>query len=523
MAVVNDGISVRQSSTEYNVPKSTLHDRITGRVAFGSHSGPTRYLSEAEEKELVVFLLGCASLGYPRSCKEIIGLVQKVMFEKGQKVKVTTGWWNSFRKRHPNLTLRNPEPLAHARAVCCSDDVINRYFDLFEQTLEDNGIADKPCQLFNCDESGFPLNPSPPKVIVAKGEKHPYCITTGDKSQITVLSCCSAGGYVMPPLVVFDRKSLKPEMTVGEVPGTMYGLSDSGWMDGELFDNWFRHHFLTYAPPVRPVLLLLDGHSSHYTPSLISKALEEGVIIFCLPPHSTHLTQPLDSCAFSSLKSCWKDECHKFMLSNPGKVVSRYTFSQVFSKAWVHAMTMQNIITSFRITGLYPVDRNSVIQSSIPPKLVAEDVKKKTGISFVPLYTQSPSVKRCSTLNLSFSEEEMFRYQRRYEEGYDITSDEKYNKWVKMYHPDHSVQDIAVLPNTTVLSKLIVNNEPKIKLPQKETRTTARILTSEESYKILKEKEKKKQEAAAKKLENQRKKQGNVKKGKRTGTNLTIL
>ena len=50
-------------------------------------------------------------------------------------------------------------------------------------------------------------------------------------------------------------------------------------------------------------------------------------------------------------------------------------------------MTMQNIITSFRITGLYPVDHNSVIQSSIPPKLVAEDVKKKTGISIVPLYT----------------------------------------------------------------------------------------------------------------------------------------
>jgi hypothetical protein len=165
-------------------------------------------LSETEEEELVSFLLGCASIGYPRSCKEIISLVQKVMIEKGRNVLVTTGWWNSFRKRYPNLTLRNPEQLAHARATCTSD-VLHRYFDLLEQTINDNDLMDKPCQLFNCDESGFPLNPSPPKVVVAKGVKHPYTICTGDKSQITVLPCCSAGGYVIPPLVVFDKKVLK--------------------------------------------------------------------------------------------------------------------------------------------------------------------------------------------------------------------------------------------------------------------------------------------------------------------------
>ena len=88
-----------------------------------------------------------------------------------------------------------------------------------------------------------------------------------------------------------------------------------------------------------------------------------------------------------------------------------------------------------------------------------------------------------------------------------------------MYHPDHRVQDIAVLPNTTVLSKLIVNNEPKIKLPQKETRTTARILTSEESYKILKEKEKKKQEVGKSKKEARKCKERETNRY----TNLTIL
>jgi len=62
---------------------------------------------------------------------------------------------------------------------------------------------------------------------VVKGTKHPTSVTTGKKAQITVESCCSAAGYVLPPMVTFDQKSLKPQMTFGEVPGTVYGLSKS--------------------------------------------------------------------------------------------------------------------------------------------------------------------------------------------------------------------------------------------------------------------------------------------------------
>ena len=94
-------------------------------------------------------------------------------------------------------------------------------------------------------------------------------------------------------------------MTVGQVPGSMYDLSESGWVNGELFDLWFRHHFLSHTSPLCPLPLLLDGHSSHCTPSVFNKAAEEGLIMFCLPAHSTHLTQPLDKGCFLILKRYW--------------------------------------------------------------------------------------------------------------------------------------------------------------------------------------------------------------------------
>ena len=92
----------------------------------------------------------------------------------------------------------------------------------------------------------------------------------------SVSSCCVHGKRVLsnpvtnatrqalPPFIVFDAKNRYIQGTEGEVPGTTYGLSNSGWMDKILFKEWFLKHFLCHAGSGRPLLLLMDGHSSHY-------------------------------------------------------------------------------------------------------------------------------------------------------------------------------------------------------------------------------------------------------------------
>ena len=37
---VQEGASVRHTAEQYGIPRSTLSDRITGKVKFGAHSGP---------------------------------------------------------------------------------------------------------------------------------------------------------------------------------------------------------------------------------------------------------------------------------------------------------------------------------------------------------------------------------------------------------------------------------------------------------------------------------------------------
>jgi len=195
---------------------------------------------------------------------------------------------------------------------------------------------------------------------------------------ITVLCCASASGCAIPPLVIFKRKSLLKALTVGEAPSTIYVLNaHSGWIDPEIFWECFLHHFLVYAPAGRPLLLLLllDGHSSHYNPDFIHEAASHGVVVFCLPPNMTHVAQPLDSVCFHSLIAFWVEACDEYMCRHPGKVVTIYQFSELFASAFAKAFT-QNILSSFRVTGVFPPNRKAIpipgiqeVTSANPPQL----------------------------------------------------------------------------------------------------------------------------------------------------------
>ena len=219
-------------------------------------------------------------------------LVVKKQGKDPEEISVTSGWWNSFRKRHPQLTLQAASSLSYASAVAHDPETFQNYFDLLENTLIKNKLMNEPSRIFNCDESGFPLEHKPGKLVGVKGQKDFHSTTSGEKAQLTVLACVSATGYALPPLIIFDRKRLKPALTDSEILGTSYGLSNKGWIDSEIFEEWFESHFLAYIPPVQTLMLLLDGHSSHYQLSVVHKAAENDAL-FCLPPHTSHLAQPL--------------------------------------------------------------------------------------------------------------------------------------------------------------------------------------------------------------------------------------
>jgi len=114
-SVVAEGMSIRRAAAEHNVPKSSLADRVSGRTLPGTKSGPPPYLNASEEQELVQFLTRSAAIGYGKSRKEVIALVQCIVDSKGIPRTVRYGQWESFCRRHPNISLRSAAPLSLVR------------------------------------------------------------------------------------------------------------------------------------------------------------------------------------------------------------------------------------------------------------------------------------------------------------------------------------------------------------------------------------------------------------------------
>ena len=504
LEAVDRGMSIRDAARMYKVARSTLHDRVSGKTR-GDLPGPKPYLTSLEEEELASFLVRCAEIGYGYTLQQVLALVQSIVDSKGMKKTVTRGWWQRYCQRHQNVALHTAVPLSVARAMASDPDVLDRYFRMLLDTFTANGLLHKPTQIYNCDETGMPLGATHRRVVTRVGS-HPSCINSNSKQQITVLACVSAAGVALPPFVIFERKTINASLIIGEVPGTLYGLSAKGWITRELFAQWFRDHFLVYIPKHRPVVLLMDGHSSHYCPETIRMAAKEKVVLCTLPPHTTHLTQPLDRSCFGPLKASWRQVCQAFCFKNPGKVVSIYDFSYLFSQAWFQSMTITNIMSGFRVTGVFPVDRNAIaLTTGINPstKFQPEALAAETGLAYIPLYSPAPKSSKvthrhkanyhydqgpatpsssCLTNNYSFLE------RSQSEDNITITN---------------SSSSILPLQRSSSLGKFLSTPLAPSKLPTKRLKSCGQVLTSADFMKKMedsqKDKSKKQKHTKAKK------------------------
>ncbi len=140
------------------------------------------------------------------------------------------------------------------------------------------------------------------------------------------------------------------------------------------------------------------------------------------------------------------------MTNNPGKVVSISQFSELFASAWSKAMTPQNILSSFRATGVHPVNRGAIEIPGEKRNLKSTpmaDIAKSHGISYLPLYSPAPRRHPAAPLpsSLEFTEEEERRFQKRYDEGYDIPGDSRYEAWLQRSYPHDDSLTMELFPH----------------------------------------------------------------------------
>ena len=131
------------------------------------------------------FLVTCSKLGYGKTRRDVLLLVEAAIKKKGRSLDkpVSNGGGGSdFGKGGlPNLSLRKDDAFSVTRDKMTSPDIFDNYFKLLQETLEKYDLMHKPAQLYNCDESGMPLEHKLPRTISPKDVKKVRQVISGNK------------------------------------------------------------------------------------------------------------------------------------------------------------------------------------------------------------------------------------------------------------------------------------------------------------------------------------------------------
>ena len=125
-----------------------------------------------------------------------------------------------------------------------------------------------------------------------------------------------------------------------------------------------------------PHLLIIDSHKSHvYNLAFFEEMKENNIHVMAIPPHTSHILQLLDSTPFVQFKRNWQAKLLEWNFTKGAKVLANRFFFEVFWPAWRESMTMGNIQSSFRKTGIFPVNMSVILKTKFAPAHVTDSKK----------------------------------------------------------------------------------------------------------------------------------------------------
>ena len=90
-SILQDGLSGNKAADIHGVPRSTLKDRLSGRIKHGS---PKPYLTNEEEAQLSSHLLAASQVGFGKTRRDVKCLVETyISKERDLKGPISDGWW----------------------------------------------------------------------------------------------------------------------------------------------------------------------------------------------------------------------------------------------------------------------------------------------------------------------------------------------------------------------------------------------------------------------------------------------
>ena len=355
-AVNNANMTISAAAKQFEVPRKTLSDKLSG--SHPRKTGGQPVFSAAEEHEIANTVQVAADWGFPMSAIDLRLLIKSILDTKGiqeRRFKANTpgiDFVKSFARRN-NMVFRVARNIKGARAKISPQD-IHAYLAKVEPLIENV----PPSNIFNYDETNITDNPGAKVILTRRGTRRIENIKDHSKIAISLMVCGAADGTMLSPMVVYKAKNIYENWKKGGPRGTVYDCTASGWFDMQTFERWFTSLFLPHANQLPGKKVLLgDNLASHFSPKVIRLCREHQIHFISLIPNATHLLQPLDVAVFKGLKVRWRRILDKWRMESQRKgVIPKEIFPQLLNSLWDQSSQAfhESLQSGFRACGYVP-------------------------------------------------------------------------------------------------------------------------------------------------------------------------
>lgn len=394
-------MNCNSASLKFNVPYNTLKSRVNGTYELNVRKGPNSIFDENEEKELVQWIIQLSECGFPVTKEHLLDAVQNIVKKSNRDTPFTDGrpsrhWYKAFLSRNPELSEKMSQNLTKSRANI-SEKIMREWFLEVETYFKKKNLMEVgPESIFNMDESAFLMSPNNGKVLVKKGNKAVYNVCQSDKECYTVSIGGNAAGQLLPPMVVYNYERIPANVAKNFPDDFIIGKSDSGWMTSDTFYSYVVNHLYPWCVKKNikfPVILYVDGHSSHLTKAPSDFCCDKNIELIGLVPNATHIHQPMDVGLLHSLKVAYKSKVREWRLQNNGASLTKIFFPKVLKNALTSLNLNKIFEKSFHACGLYPFNADSINYNKLI-KFETKDNQKEQ--------SESNTIETETTSNLSF-------------------------------------------------------------------------------------------------------------------------
>ena len=168
--------SIRKCAYAFDIPPTTLTDRLSTRTSRSKSHELQKILSTAEEETLLKAITRLSKSGYPITLSLTRELAEEIRLFRFRLSSTPTSyppisvrWIDRFRKRYPELKTVYSRSLDASRFEGVTYPIVNAYFDALTDLFLENSYPSDA--IFNVDETGFALGTTlSSKVLIRRGD-----------------------------------------------------------------------------------------------------------------------------------------------------------------------------------------------------------------------------------------------------------------------------------------------------------------------------------------------------------------